>query len=49
MNTVHKVRNLEGQYPIPNLYELTNDVHWTMTPATDKCAEAAESFAFQSQ
>ena len=48
MNTVHKVRTLEGQYPIPNLHVLTNDEHWTMTLATHKYAEAAESFAFQS-
>ena len=30
----------------PDLYVLTNDEHWTMTPETHKCAAAAGSFCF---
>ena len=29
----------------PDLYVLTNDEHWTMTPETHKYAAAAEHFA----
>ena len=45
MKKVHEVRTLEGQYPIPDLYILTNDERWTMTPETYKFA-AAGSFCF---
>ena len=30
----------------PDLYVLTNDVHWTVTPETHKYAGAARSFCF---
>ena len=30
----------------PDLYVLTNDEHWTMTPETHKYAAAAGSFSF---
>ena len=30
----------------PDLYVLTNEEHWTMTPATHKFAAAAGSFCF---
>ena len=45
-NTMLKVRALEGQYFYPDLQVLTNEEHWSMTPATQKCAAAAESFCF---
>ena len=32
--------------PYPDLYVLTNEEHWTMTPATHKYAAAAGSFGF---
>ena len=44
ISTVHEVRTLEGHYP--DLYILTNDEHWTVTPETHKYAAAAGSFCF---
>ena len=32
--------------PYPDLYVLTNDEHWTVTPETHKYAAAARSFSF---
>ena len=37
---------LEKALYFPNLYVLTNDEHWTMTPETHKNAAAAGSFCF---
>ena len=39
-------RDSERTLYCPDLYVLTNDVHWTMTPETHKYAAAARSFCF---
>ena len=44
MNIVHKVETPKRTLFCPDLYVLTNDEHWTMTPETDKYAAAAGSF-----
>ena len=46
VNIVHKVETPKRPLYYPDLYVLTNDVHWTMTPETQKYAAAAGSFRF---
>ena len=46
MKKVHKVGTGKGALFYPDLYVLTNDEHWTMTPQTHKYAAAAGSFCF---
>ena len=41
---VHKVRTLVRTVLFSDLYVLTNDEHWTMTPETHKYSAAAGSF-----
>ena len=43
MNIVHKVGTPKRTLFYPDLYVLTNDEHWTMTPETHKYAAAAGS------
>ena len=40
-------QNTERTMFYPDLYVLTNDEHWTMTPETNKYAAAAGSFCFR--
>ena len=44
----HSAQSLDSERTLdyPNLYVLTNDEHWTMTPETHKYAAAAGSFCF---